>query len=112
MVCKRLVVVSSVFLVGLFPSVSSAAITDIYTNENYSTSEHDKPLSFEVDLFGNVEGITETGKKFWQLNIENVFNVRLQKFIIDQAYFYISDRGEIFAKTDLEALSIYLAMDA
>lgn len=108
----RGLVVTSMVLAGLIPSVSTAAIPDIYTNENYINSEHDKPLSFNVDAFGNAEGVTETGKKFWQLNIENVFNIRLQKFIIDQAYFYISDRGEIFAKTDLEALSIYLAMDA
>ena len=106
-----------IFLIGIFfgfslPNLSLAAIPDIYTNENFATSEHDKPVSFSVDLLGNAEGVTETGKKFWQLNIENVFNIRLQKFIIDQAYFYISDRGEIFAKTDLEALSIYLSMDA
>lgn len=94
------------------PSFSEAAIPDLYTNENFATSEHDKPVSFSIDAFGNAEGVTETGKKFWQLNIENMFNIRLQKFIIDQAYFYVSDRGEIFAKTDLEALSIYLSMDA
>jgi hypothetical protein len=106
-----------IFAVGLLlsfalPQVTFSAIPDVYTNENFTTSEHDKPVSFSVDLLGNVEGVTATGKKFWQLNIENMFNIRLQKFIIDQAYFYVSDRGEIFAKTDLEALSIYLSKEA
>jgi len=100
-------------LLGItLPQMTWAAIPDLYTNDNFFSSEHDKPVSFSVDLLGNVEGVTETGKKFWQLNIENMFNIRLQKFIIDQAYFYVSDRGEIFAKTDLEALSIYLSKEA
>ena len=94
---------------AMLPSFTSAAIPDIYTNNNYQTSEHDKPLSFNVDSLGNVEGVTETGKKFTQRNVSNSYGIRLQKFSIDQAFFYISDQGVIFAKDDLEALSVYLS---
>lgn len=104
---RGLIVVSGLLL-GLFPSFSEAAIPDVYTNENFTTSEHDKPLYFSIDALGNVEGMTETGKWFWQRNVSNTFGIRLQKFIIDQAFFYISDQGIITANTDLEALSIYL----
>ncbi len=94
---------------AMLPGIVSAAIPDTYTNDNYHTSEHDKPLSFNVDSLGNAEGITETGKKFTQRNVSNSYGIRLQKFTIDQAFFYISDQGVIFADSDLEAISIYLS---
>jgi len=111
MVGKGLLVVG--ILLGIaVPQMSLAAIPDIYTNENYQTSEHDKPLFFSIDVFGNAEGVTETGKLFWQKNVSNSFGIRLQKFTIDQAFFYISDQGIISASSDLEALSIYLTKTA
>jgi hypothetical protein len=94
------------------PQVTWAAIPNLYTNDNFLSSEHDKPLSFNIDVFGNAEGVTETGKLFYQKNVSNSYGIRLQKFSIDEAYFYISDQGIITANTDLEALSIYLTKTA
>lgn len=91
-----------------FPYLSQAAIPAIYTNENFWTSEHDKPVSVTQDALGNFFGTTVTGKQFGQIIIENSFSIRLQKFSIDEAFFYISDRGIIKASTDITALSIYL----
>lgn len=85
-----------------------AAVPDIYTNDNFWVSEHDRPVTFTQDIFGNFTGKTETGKIFFQNNIENSLAVRLQRFAIDEAYFYISDQGIIIAPTDTVALSIYL----
>jgi hypothetical protein len=103
----RLVVLGSLILeVVAFPV--SAAIPATYTNDNFFTSEHDAPASFTQDTFGNFTGMTISGKLFYQTNITNSFNIRLQRFSIDEAFFYISDRGVIVADTDTIALSIYL----
>ncbi len=90
-------------------SPAMAAIPATYTNDNFWVSEHDKPQSFTQDALGNFSGTTETGKVFYQRNIENTLAVRLQRFSIDEAYFYVSDRGIIIAPTDTVALSIYLS---
>jgi len=37
-------------------------------------------------------------------------NIRLQKFMIDEAFFYVSDRGIINAPSNVIALSIYLSL--
>lgn len=95
-----------VFIATATPTV--AAIPSTYTNDNFWTSEHDKPQSFTQDAFGNFSGTTEAGKVFYQRNIENTLSVRLQRFAIDEAFFYVSDRGIIIAPTDTVALSIYL----
>ncbi|OIP77368.1 MAG: hypothetical protein AUK16_02090 [Parcubacteria group bacterium CG2_30_44_11] len=86
----------------------SAAIPAIYTNDNIWSSEQDKPVTFEQDVWGNFSGQTATGKIFYQSNIENSLSIRLQRFTIDEAFFYISDKGIIIAPTDTVALSIYL----
>ncbi len=86
----------------------SAAIPAVYTNDNFFTSEHDAPVSFSQDAYGNFSGMTISGKLFYQNNITNSLNIRLQRFAIDEAFFYISDRGIIVANTDTVALSIYL----
>jgi hypothetical protein len=96
-----------VALLILTPGFSEAAIPALYTNDNFWTSEHDKPLSFSVDAFGNFEGVTETGKVFYQKTVENTRSVRLQRFSIDEAFFYISDKGIIIANSDEEALTKY-----
>lgn len=88
----------------------SAAIPAVYTNDNFFLSEQDTPVSFEQDILGNFYGQTTTGKIFSQINIENTLGVRLQKFSIDEAYYYITDRGIITAQNDITALSIYLTL--
>jgi|AntRauTorckE6833_2_1112554.scaffolds.fasta_scaffold12336_3 hypothetical protein len=89
-------------------SVQAAVIPDTYTNQNFWTSTHDQPVSFEQDVEGNFSGSTVTGKLFTQTNITNNLDIRLQRFAIDEAFFYISDRGIIIAPNNTTALSIYL----
>lgn len=96
-----------VLLLGI-PKMSEAAIPALYTNENIWNSEHDKPLSFVIDAEGNFEGMTKTGKVFRQTTIANIGSIRLQRFSIDEAFYYVSDRGIIIATTDTQALSLYL----
>lgn len=104
------VLTTALTLLALFPtSEAYAAIPAVYTNDNFWTSEHDQPLNFSQDTSGNFFGVTKTGKLFYQININNEFDIRLQKFSIDEAYFYVSDRGIIRAENDLTALSIYLS---
>jgi|AntRauTorcE11897_2_1112592.scaffolds.fasta_scaffold02031_3 hypothetical protein len=90
----------------------AAEIPDTYTNENFWSSEHDQPVSFQKDAEGNFSGITRTGKTFTQRNIANNLTIRLQRFAIDEAFFYISDKGIIIAANNMMALSIYLNRNA
>ncbi len=87
---------------------AEAAIPSVYTNDNIWVSEHDRPVTVEQDMFGNFTGTTATGKVFYQNNIENSLSIRLQRFAIDEAFFYVSDKGIIIAPNDTVALSIYL----
>jgi hypothetical protein len=80
-----------------------------FTNSNFLTSEHAAPAWFELDGAGGFYGALTTGTLFTQKPITNDFGLKLHKFVIDDAWFYISDRGTIEAETDLMALSIYLA---
>lgn len=89
--------------------INAAEIPVKYTQENIQTALHDKPVSFEMDKDGNFSGITETGKLFTQTYVSTSIFVRLQKFTIDEAYFYVSSKGVIFANSDIEALSVYLS---
>jgi hypothetical protein len=93
----------------VWPVIVSAAVPARYTNENFWTSTHDKPVSFHVSEAGDFYGITETGKLFRQYSIPNILDIRLQRFEIDDAYFYISDRGIIVATDTISALIAYIA---
>ncbi|MCA9361646.1 hypothetical protein KC845_03775 [Candidatus Kaiserbacteria bacterium] len=96
-----------VFLI--FPVFSLAAPIH-YTNENFTTDgKHDRPLSFQADGTGGFYGVTVSGMTFTQTPISNIYGIKLHKFSIGQAYFYMSDKGEIVAKNDLVALSIYFS---
>lgn len=97
------------FIFGALVLPVQAAIPAVYTNENFFTSEHDAPKSFWRDSVGNFAGVTKTGKTFEQRKVVSDISVHLQRFSIDQAYFYISSIGIIMADSDTEALSIYLA---
>lgn len=99
------------FLLGLVVGVTfpvSATIPNRYTNDNFFMSDQDAPVSFTQDAFGNFSGMTVSGKLFYQTNISNTRDIRLQRFSIDDTFFYISDRGIILADSDTIALSIYL----
>jgi hypothetical protein len=87
----------------------SAIVPSVYTNANFFLMTHDKPVSFTQDPFGNFSGFTESGKYFTQRTVTSSVQVRLQRFAIDEAHFYVSNLGVIEAETDTIALSIYLA---
>lgn len=80
-----------------------------YTNDNFYSVRHDAPESFWSDGSGGFVGRTQTGKIFYQTPVVSDMQVRLQRFSIDDAFFYISSLGLIRANSDAEALSIYLA---
>jgi len=101
-------IVGLILLLPIFALASS--VSDVYTSENFETSYHDRPLSFDEDEFGNFRGVTETGKVFTQTYVAIAIPNRLQKFSIDDVSFYISDRGVIEAENDIEALSVYLSL--
>ena len=105
---KRGVIVF-IALYVLVPSVTLAQIPSVYTNENYDVSEHDTPVSLFQYETGGFYGFTETGKFYQQLPIQNLYSIKLHRFSIDEAYFYVSDRGVINAPGDLVALSIYMS---
>lgn len=92
--------------IGVFAYTSIPAI---YTNENFQVSRHDVPTWLYQDQKGGFYGGTETGKLFRQYPITNELGIKLMRFEIDEAFFYITDRGIIWAKDDLIALSIYVS---
>ncbi len=105
---KRIVLVFGVIASLLTASSTYAAIPVRYTNDNIWTSEQDMPVSVTQDERGNFSGTTATGKVYYQYYIENSLAIRLMRFEIDDAFFYVSDHGIIIASNDTVALSIYL----
>lgn len=99
-----------IFYFFLLVNPVQAAIPDHYTNENFWSTEHDVPVSFSQDSEGNFYGFTATGKSFRQVIIENDLGIRLHRFSIDSAFYYISDKGIIVAPSDMAALVTYLSM--
>lgn len=79
-----------------------------YTNTNIETSRHEKPATFYVERDGAL-GKTESGRRFYQYAVAQPYGVRMHRFEIDDAFWYISDRGIIWADSDIIALSIYLS---
>ena len=92
------------------PTVVFGAVPDVYTNNNYLTSTHEQPLDFISDGKGGFYGHTTSGRVFTQMPVINALHIKLHRFAIDEAFFYISDKGQIWADTDLAAVSIYLTM--
>lgn len=81
-----------------------------YTQENILTTYQEAPASFSFNEYGEVSGATVSGIPFHQRNVlVDGYNIHLQRFDIGLAYWYVSDRGIIWADNDLAALSIYLS---
>lgn len=96
------------FLLALsVPFLSVAAVPSVYTNDNFIDSTHEEPAEFYLDGWGGFYGTTISGRLFTQKPVTNKEGIKLHKFQIDEAYYYISDKGTIWADTDLIALSIY-----
>lgn len=104
--------VLSLFVVLLFVCVPTSVSGFVYTQENITTEYHEAPAHFEVTDAGEMVGATVSGMPFRQRNISNELGVRLQRFEIGLAHWYISDKGIIWAKNDITALSVYLSMVA
>lgn len=89
----------------------SAAV--LCSNANYDHSERCKaPVeAFEV-VDGEAYGHLTSGVNFTQTNVSNDLGVRLQRFQMENAFWYVSDKGVIEAESDLQALSIYLSSES
>ncbi len=83
-----------------------------YDNTNIQTAYHEAPRSFEFTPDGSAHGETTSGIAFRQYHITNDAGVRLHRFEIGLAFWYVSDRGIIRADNDLAALSVYLSRSA
>ncbi len=93
-------------LVVLFPYSTDA----FYDMNNFWTSVHEAPAWFESDGVGGFYGATVAGTLFTQNPVLIDSGVRMHKFAIGEAFFYISDKGVIRAENDLRALSIYFTL--
>ena len=98
-----------VFLAILVCSFPSWSYAYTYDNATIHTVYHEAPSQFEVDERGNTVGTTVSGMSFRQYSIANSYGIRLQRFEIGLAYWYVSDRGIIWAENDITALSVYLS---
>ncbi len=96
-------------VMSLGTPVQTTAQTFQYDNDNIHRTYHEAPASFSVAQDGSVMGATVSGIPFRQYGIANGYGIRLHRFEIGLAYWYVSDRGIIWAENDLVALSIYLS---
>ncbi len=105
---NNLLITALLVLLAL-PLSTQAAIPERYTNDNYWTSEHDKPVASSLRFLGGGQfyGFTETGKVFFQITLPTEDGTRLQMFAIDDAYHFITVRGIIKADTPQRALAIH-----
>ena len=69
-----------------------------------------KPISFWFNPAGEAFGELEYGLTFSQTNVATDLGIRLQKFQWGKEFWYISDKGVIYADYDLQAFSIYLTI--
>jgi uncharacterized protein YggE len=110
MVVKRSLIktsfIAAIALTGLLPTTTAA---QTYSNDTFWGTQHAKPDSFTVTSTGEAYGTTTTGIAFRQVNVVTDSDVRLQRFQIQEAYFYVSDRGIIRADNSTQALSMYIA---
>lgn len=91
-------------------TLNPVATSAFYDEDSFWNSKHEQPAWFVADSNGGFFGETVGGIIFTQRPVPNDINLRLHKFVIGTAYFYISDRGIIRAKSDLSAVSIYLTL--
>lgn len=80
------------------------------TNANYDNSLRcQAPVdTFIVEENGEAWGHLTNGIPFTQKNIINDYT-RLQRFQMENYFYFVTDRGTIEAESDLEALSVYLS---
>ena len=96
----RYVIVFILVLPALFFAVAK---------EGVALSLSAQPTQFFRTEVGDFYGFTVTGAYFQQQRILIDPDIRLQHFSLGSIAYYVSDRGIIYAATDTEAMSIYLA---
>ncbi|MBP9759787.1 MAG: efflux RND transporter permease subunit [Candidatus Pacebacteria bacterium] len=101
--------IKGIALLAVFSMIPFSALAYTYDNENIHSAYHEAPAIFSVDENGETLGATVSGIPFRQYGIANDYGIRLQRFEIGLAYWYVSDRGIIWADNDLTALSVYLS---
>ena len=83
-----------------------------YNNDNITTVSHPAIDTFSVSEDTSTTGTTTNGITFTQININND-TTRLHKFQIQEAWWYICERGIIGygdGLSEIQALSIYLTL--
>lgn len=80
-----------------------------YTNDNIHTAYHEAPREFSVDERGNTTGETVSGALFTQETIYDVDGVRIQKFMIGEAFWYVCASGVFFVSGDSEAIAFCIS---
>jgi hypothetical protein len=95
------VIITVLLVVPIFTQARS------YSNENFFSSYHYKPITFTLGPSGSFTGTLANGSTFTQAPVVNERSIRLHKFTVDDAFFYTSDKGFFRASSDLIALSIY-----
>lgn len=93
------------------PTLIGLTAIVLCTNANFDHSARcQAPVeTFIVDEQGEVTGQLTNGIKFTQTNVVNDVT-RLQRFQMEDAFWFVSDKGEIYAESDLAALSVYLTI--
>ncbi len=95
-----------IFIFSFAPQESLA----FYTLDTFDLAgAHSAPVSFASDGNGGFFGTTESDDYFTQTPVANNLNLKLHKFVIGDAFFYISAQGAFKAPSDLVALSITLS---
>lgn len=70
-------------------------------NQNWFTSVHPVPETFIVTPDGEVFGTTTNGIPFYQTNVPNDADVRVQKFEIQDHYHFIVEGREVYTEEEL-----------
>lgn len=93
------------------PLSTAVMVIILCSNFNYEASPRcTAPVDyFVVNEDGSSWGALTSGVTFTQKNVANDYT-RLQRFQMEDYKHYVSDQGVIYAESDLEALSKYLAL--
>lgn len=89
---------------------TSVQVTIACNNYNFDVSEDCKaPIDWHLgNRYDGFYGQLTSGKLYTQGPILTDRNVFLHKLILEDAFWYVDKKGQFFAGSDLEALSIHL----
>jgi hypothetical protein len=80
-------------------------------NSNYALSERctAPPQTLKIEADGSYSGKLVNGIPYTQKQVLEA-NFKLHRFQLEDAFWFISDKGVFWADDNLQALSIYLAL--